>query len=95
LKASRRVRKNAPALRRLPLCSNGQVRSPQCCYAARGARSALRRAECLAGEFETAGALLAAAEAGPLDELGRAHAELLRAKIAFAVIVVVTPHHSF
>jgi hypothetical protein len=63
----------------------------------RRARRALgaARAECLAGEFETAGALLAAAEAGPLDELGRAHAELLRAKIAFAVIVVVTPHHSF
>jgi DNA-binding CsgD family transcriptional regulator len=42
------------------------------------------RAECLAGDFERAVALLALAEAGPLDELGRGQAELLRAQIAFA-----------
>ena len=37
-----------------------------------------------AGSFDTALGLLAAAEAGPLDELGRARAELLHAEIAFA-----------
>ncbi|WP_171107971.1 MULTISPECIES: LuxR family transcriptional regulator [unclassified Streptomyces] len=37
-----------------------------------------------AGAFERAAALLAAAEAGPLDELGRARIDVLRARIAFA-----------
>ena len=37
-----------------------------------------------AGEFEVARGLLSAAEAGPLDELGRACVALLRAEIAFA-----------
>jgi DNA-binding CsgD family transcriptional regulator len=42
-------------------------------------------AECAAGEFDTALVLLAAAEAGPLDEPSRRRADLLRAQIAFAV----------
>ena len=37
-----------------------------------------------AGAFEEALALLGAAEAGPLDELGRARLDLLRAEVAFA-----------
>jgi DNA-binding CsgD family transcriptional regulator len=37
-----------------------------------------------AGEFDTALGLLAAAQAGPLDELGRARVDLLHAEIAFA-----------
>ena len=37
-----------------------------------------------AGSFDTALGLLAAAEAGPLDELGLARAQLLHAEIAFA-----------
>jgi DNA-binding CsgD family transcriptional regulator len=37
-----------------------------------------------AGAFEPAAALLAMAEAGPLDELGRARIDLVRAEIAFA-----------
>ncbi len=37
-----------------------------------------------AGAFDVARGLLAAAEAGPLDELGRARVVLLQAKIAFA-----------
>ena len=37
-----------------------------------------------AGAFDVAHGLLAAAEAGPLDELGRARVDLLRAEIAFA-----------
>ena len=37
-----------------------------------------------AGAFEVAHGLLAAAEAGPLDELGRARVDLLRAEVAFA-----------
>ena len=37
-----------------------------------------------AGAFDTALALLAAAEAGPLDELGRARVDLLHAEIAYA-----------
>ena len=37
-----------------------------------------------AGAFEAALALLAAAEAGPLDELGQARLDLLRAEVAFA-----------
>jgi DNA-binding CsgD family transcriptional regulator len=37
-----------------------------------------------AGAFEPAAALLAMAEAGPLDELGRARIDLLHAEIAFA-----------
>ena len=36
------------------------------------------------GAFDRARELLAAAEAGPLDELGRARADLLRAEVAFA-----------
>jgi hypothetical protein len=42
------------------------------------------RAQCRAGDFDAALVLLASAEAGPLDELGRRHADLLRAQIAFA-----------
>ncbi|MGW0580341.1 helix-turn-helix transcriptional regulator, partial [Streptomyces sp. NPDC002920] len=37
-----------------------------------------------AGAFEPAAALLATAEAGPLDELGRARIDVLQAEIAFA-----------
>jgi DNA-binding CsgD family transcriptional regulator len=37
-----------------------------------------------AGAFDVARRLLAAAEAGPLDELGRARADLLQAELAFA-----------
>ena len=37
-----------------------------------------------AGAFDAALGLLAAAEAGPLDELGRARMDLLRAEVAFA-----------
>jgi DNA-binding CsgD family transcriptional regulator len=37
-----------------------------------------------AGAFDVARRLLAAAEAGPLDELGRARVDLLRAEVAFA-----------
>jgi DNA-binding CsgD family transcriptional regulator/tetratricopeptide (TPR) repeat protein len=37
-----------------------------------------------AGAFDVARALLAAAEAGPLDELGRARVDLLQAEVAFA-----------
>ena len=37
-----------------------------------------------AGAFDAARGLLVAAEAGPLDELGRARVDLLRAEIAFA-----------
>jgi DNA-binding CsgD family transcriptional regulator len=37
-----------------------------------------------AGEFDVARGLLAAAEAGPLDELGRARVDLLQAEAAFA-----------
>ena len=37
-----------------------------------------------AGAFDVARGLLAAAEAGPLDELGRARVDLLQAEIAFA-----------
>jgi DNA-binding CsgD family transcriptional regulator len=37
-----------------------------------------------AGAFDVAHGLLAAAEAGPLDELGRARVDLLRAELAFA-----------
>ena len=37
-----------------------------------------------AGGYDMALALLAAAEAGPLDDLGRARVDLLRAEIAFA-----------
>jgi DNA-binding CsgD family transcriptional regulator len=43
------------------------------------------RVEYLAGDFEAALNLLATARAGPLDELGRSHADLLHAQIAFAV----------
>jgi DNA-binding CsgD family transcriptional regulator len=45
---------------------------------------AATQANLQAGAFDAALALLAAAEAGPLDELGRARAELLHAEIAFA-----------
>ena len=37
-----------------------------------------------AGAFDVAHGLLATAEAGPLDELGRARVDLLRAEVAFA-----------
>ncbi|MEU5595927.1 AAA family ATPase [Streptomyces sp. NPDC020298] len=42
------------------------------------------RAKLQAGAFEPAAALLATAEAGPVDELGRARIDVLRAEIAFA-----------
>ena len=50
------------------------------------ARRALRavRAECLSGDFESARGLLASLEGAPLDELGRRHADVLRAQITFA-----------
>ena len=46
---------------------------------------AAARAQTAAGAFEEALALVASALAGPLDELGQAHAELLGARIAFAM----------
>jgi DNA-binding CsgD family transcriptional regulator/tetratricopeptide (TPR) repeat protein len=51
------------------------------------AKRALRaaRAECLTADFDAALGLLVSAQAGPLDELGRRHVDLLRAEIAFAV----------
>jgi DNA-binding CsgD family transcriptional regulator len=53
----------------------------------RGAERALAAADASlqAGAFEVASGLLARAEGGPLDEFGRARAERLRARIAFAV----------
>jgi DNA-binding CsgD family transcriptional regulator len=45
---------------------------------------AATQANLQAGAFDAALGLLAAAEAGPLDELGRARADLLRAELAFA-----------
>ena len=53
---------------------------------ARRAGRALAAAEASlgAGAFDVARGLLAAAEAGPLDELGRARVDLLRAEVAFA-----------
>ncbi|WP_329529245.1 AAA family ATPase [Streptomyces sp. NBC_01462] len=45
---------------------------------------AAAQARVQAGEFDPAVELLAAAEAGPLDELGRARIDLLRAQIAYA-----------
>jgi DNA-binding CsgD family transcriptional regulator len=42
------------------------------------------RVACRAGEFDAASELLAIAQTGPLDELGRAHTDLLGAQIAFA-----------
>ena len=53
---------------------------------ARRADRALAAAEAslAAGAFDAAHGLLAAAEAGPLDELGRARVDLLRAELAFA-----------
>ena len=53
---------------------------------ARRAERALAAAQASlgAGAFDVAHGLLAAAEAGPLDELGRARVDLLRAEIAFA-----------
>ncbi len=46
---------------------------------------AAAQAKVQAGAFEAAGQLLAMAEAGSLDELGRARVDLLRARLAFAV----------
>jgi DNA-binding CsgD family transcriptional regulator len=53
---------------------------------ARRARRALAAAQATlgAGAFDVARGLLAVAQAGPLDELGQARAELVRAEIAFA-----------
>ena len=45
---------------------------------------AAAQANLQAGAFDAALGLLAAAEAGPLDELGRARADLLHAEVAFA-----------
>ena len=45
---------------------------------------AAAQAKLQAGTFDAALELLAAAEAGPLDELGRARADLLQAEIAYA-----------
>jgi DNA-binding CsgD family transcriptional regulator len=53
----------------------------------RRAERELRAAQAMvhAGAFESAEDLLAAAQAGPLDEVGRARVELLRGRIAWAV----------
>ncbi len=52
--------------------------------ARRGGRAlAAAEASVQSGAFTTARGLLAAAEAGPLDELQRAHIDLLRAQLAF------------
>jgi DNA-binding CsgD family transcriptional regulator len=54
--------------------------------ARRGDRAlAAARASLHAGGFDAAGELLAIADDGPLDELQRAGAELLRARVAFAI----------
>jgi DNA-binding CsgD family transcriptional regulator len=54
--------------------------------ARRGERAlAAARAQAQAGAFDAALRLLATAEAGPLEELRRAQADLLRGQIAFAV----------
>jgi DNA-binding CsgD family transcriptional regulator len=45
---------------------------------------AAAQANLAAGAFDVARGLLAAAEAGPLDELGRARVDLLQAEVAFA-----------
>src|SRR5918997_1126591 len=45
---------------------------------------AAAEASLAAGAFDVARGLLAAAEGGPLDELGRARVDLLRAEVAFA-----------
>jgi len=47
-------------------------------------RIAAAQAHLQAGAFDAAAALLAGAQAGPLDELGRARVDVLRAEIAFA-----------
>jgi DNA-binding CsgD family transcriptional regulator len=53
--------------------------------ARRGGRAlAAAQASLGAGAFDVARGLLAAAEAGPLDELGRARVDLLQAEVAFA-----------
>jgi DNA-binding CsgD family transcriptional regulator len=53
--------------------------------ARRGQRTlAAAQANVEAGAFESALGLLAAAEAGPLDELGRAKIDLLRAEVAYS-----------
>ena len=53
--------------------------------ARRAARAlAAAQASLGAGAFDVARGLLAAADAGPLDELGRARVDLLRAEVAFA-----------
>jgi DNA-binding CsgD family transcriptional regulator len=49
-----------------------------------GRALAAAQASLRAGAFDEARGLLAAAEAGPLDELGRARVDLLRAEVAFA-----------
>ena len=49
-----------------------------------GRALAAARASLGAGAFDEARGLLAAAEAGPLDELGRARVDLLHAEVAFA-----------
>ncbi len=46
---------------------------------------AAAEAKYAAGDFEAAQALLAAAEVGPLSELGHAHVQRMRAQIAFAL----------
>ena len=46
---------------------------------------AAARAQHLAGDFEGALSSLASAQAGPIDQLGRAHGDLLHAQIAFAI----------
>jgi hypothetical protein len=50
-----------------------------------GRAFAAARAQRLSCDFEGALLSLAAAQAGPLDELGRANADLLRAQLEFAV----------
>ena len=45
---------------------------------------AAAQANLQAGAFDAALGLLAAAEAGPLDELGRARVDLLHAEVAYA-----------
>jgi len=54
--------------------------------AVRAARAlAAAQAKYAAGDFDAAQALLAAAEVGPLDDLGRAQVQRVRAQVAFAV----------
>ena len=70
--------------RRLPRCSSARRRSRSIARRAPRRTLAAAAAHLEAGAAEKSAALLALAEAGPLDELGTARAELLRGYHAVA-----------